>query len=354
MNLKASEILSIFQPAGVLESLEGDAQLSSISPVESGGSGALVFIDNKKFLSFIKENKPSAVVTNKDLIDEVRQSGIAAVFLAPNVGVAHAVLKQKFADRNLFLSEWGNRHSSALIHETAEVPDSCMIGPNVVIGENARLGERCVIQAGVVIESGARLGDDCVVYSNAVIGYSCILGNRVFIKTGTVIGSEGFGFAQGADKKYHRIPQTGIVVLEDDVHVGANCCIDRAAYTETRVKRGTKFDNLCHVAHNVQIGEDCALTAGFIVAGSTKIGNRVITSGQCGILDHLTIVDDVVMLVRPGVSNDVKEPGLYAGTPLQPFGEYTKSLAVYRKLPDLRARLGALEKSLESLKGSKQ
>lgn len=350
MNLKASEILSLFQPAGILESLEGDSLLLTISPVETGKSGSLVFLDNKNFLPFIKQNKPSAVVTNKDLIEEVRLAGIDAIFLAKNVGVAHAALKQKYADRDLFQSEWGNRHSTALVHPTAIVPDSCMLGPNVVIGERVILGERCIIQAGVVIESNAKLGDDCVIFHNSVIGYNCIIGNRVFIKTGTVIGSEGFGFAQGPDKRYHRIPQTGIVVLEDDVHVGANCCIDRAAYNETRVRRGTKFDNLCHVAHNVEIGEDCALTAGFIVAGSTKIGNRVIASGQCGILDHLTIADDVIMLVRPGVSNDVKEPGLYAGTPLQPFSEYTKSLAVYRKLPDLRARVSDLEKSLKALK----
>ncbi|MCC5815687.1 MAG: UDP-3-O-(3-hydroxymyristoyl)glucosamine N-acyltransferase [Leptospira sp.] len=352
MNTKASDIFSIFQPAGVLESLDGDSLIKQISPVETGKSGSLVFIDNKKFLSYITENKPSAVVTNKDLIEEVRAVGIEAIFLASNVGVAHAVLKQKYADRNLFQSEWGNHHPSAIIHDSTKIPASCMIGPNVVIGENVSFGERCVIQAGVVIESNAKLGDDCIIYSNSVIGYNCILGNRVFIKTGTVIGSEGFGFAQGADKRYHRIPQTGYVVLEDDVHVGANCCIDRAAYSETRVKRGTKFDNLCHVAHNVEIGEDCALTAGFIVAGSTKIGNRVITSGQCGILDHLTIADDVVLLMRPGVSNDVKESGLYAGTPLQPFGEYTKSLAVYRKLPDLRGRVSTLEKSLDALKSS--
>ncbi|MBK8397674.1 MAG: UDP-3-O-(3-hydroxymyristoyl)glucosamine N-acyltransferase [Leptospiraceae bacterium] len=349
MNSKASEIFSLFHPAGILESLEGDVLINAIDPVETGKSGSLVFIDNKKYLPFIKENKPSAVVTNKDLYSEVLSYGVEALFLAKNVGVAHAALKQKYADRDLFQSEWGKRHSSAIIHETAIIPESCMVGPNTVIGENVIIGERCVIQAGVIIEANAKLGEDCVIFPNAVIGYNCILGNRVFVKTGTVIGSEGFGFAQGADKRYHRLPQTGIVVLEDDVHVGANSCIDRAAYLETRVKRGTKFDNLCHVAHNVEIGEDCALTAGFIVAGSTKIGNRVITSGQCGVLDHLTISDDAVLLMRPGVSNDVKEPGIYAGTPLQPFGEYTKSLAVYRKLPDLRGRVSDLEKAIKKL-----
>ncbi len=351
MNLKANEILSLFQPAGILESLDGDATISIISPVEVGKTGALVFVDNKSFLPYLRENKPSAVVTNKEFITEILTYGIEAVFLTKNVAVAHAAIKQKYADRDLFTSEWGKRHVSAVIHESATVPESCMIGPNVVIGANTVLGDRTVLLAGAVVESGARLGEDCVIFPNAVIGYECILGKRVYIKSGTVIGSEGFGFALGNDRRYHRIPQTGIVVLEDDVHVGANCCIDRAAYTETRIKRGTKFDNLCHVAHNVEIGEDCALTAGFIVAGSTKIGNRVMTSGQCGILDHLTITDDVIMGMRPGVSNDVKKPGVYAGIPLQPFGEYTKSLAIYRKLPELRARVNELEKALKAMKG---
>ena len=235
----------------------------------------------------------------------------------------------------------------ATIYEGVEIGDNTWIGPNVVIGQNVTLGERCIVQTGSIIEANVKTGDDCVIYSNVVLGYDTIIGNKVYIKSGTVIGSEGFGFAQSSDKSYHRIPQTGIVVIEDDVHIGANCCIDRAVYHETRIKRGTKFDNLCHVAHNVEIGEDCALTAGFIVAGSTKIGSRVITSGQCGILDHLTIVDDVVLLVRPGVSNDVKESGIYAGTPLQSFSEFQKSQAIHRNLPELRKRISELEKKIK-------
>lgn len=347
MQIKASDILSTFQPSGVLESLEGETTISGIAGIENGQAGSLVFLDSSKYLPYVQKNQPSAVVTNKDLAKDIQAAGIPAIFIAKNVGLAHAVLKQKYSDHEFHQEEWGDRHPSAIIHVSAQVPASCKIGPNVVIGKGARLGERCVVQAGAVIEAHAQLGDDCVVCTNANIGHDCILGNRVHIKQGSVIGSEGFGFAQSDDKKYHRIPQTGIVVLEDEVHLGANCCIDRAAYYETRVKRGTKFDNLCHVAHNVVIGEDCALTAGFIVAGSTIIGNRVITSGQCGILDHLSICDDVVLLMRPGVSNDVKAPGVYAGIPLQPFGDYTKNLAISRKLPELKARVKELEKAIE-------
>lgn len=348
MNVNLSQIYNEFKEQNFFEEIFGDSAIQSISSIETGKKGSLVFIDNKKFLHFIKENLPSAVVTNKSLLEEIKSYSIEGIILANNVGHAHALVKQKYADRNLFQTEWGKIHSSALIHQTAIIPKSCVIGPNVVIGEKVVLGERVVIQAGSVLEENSKIGDDSVIYPNVVIGYNSILGNKVYIKSGTVIGSEGFGFALSKDKKYHRIPQTGIVVLEDDVHVGANSCIDRAAYHITLIKRGTKFDNLCHVAHNVEIGEDCALTAGFIVAGSTKIGNRVITSGQCGILDHLEIANDVVLLVRPGVSNDVKESGIYAGTPLQPFSEFQKSQAVYRNLPEIRKRISKLEKKINT------
>lgn len=347
MNIKLSEIFKEFQFNHFFEQIIGDVEINNISSIETGKKGSLVFIDNKKFLDELKKNLPSAVITNSKLYEEIKSYNIQGIIISKNVPHAHALIKQKYADKNLFQSEWGKRHPSALIHPTAKVPESVLIGPNVVIGENVEIGERVIVQTGSVIESNAKIGDDSVIYTNVVIGYNCILGKKVYIKSGTVIGSEGFGFALSSDKKYHRIPQTGIVVIEDEVHLGANCCIDRAAYHITLIKRGTKFDNLCHVAHNVEIGEDCALTAGFIIAGSSKLGNRVITSGQCGILDHLEIADDVVLLVRPGVSNDVKESGVYAGTPLQPFGEFQKSQAIHRNLPEIRKRLSELEKKLK-------
>ncbi len=347
MNIKLSEIYKEFESNNFFEQLVGDAEITNITSIETGKMGSLVFIDNKKFLDLLKKNLPSAVITNSKLYEEIKSYHIPGIIISKNVPHTHALIKQKYADKNLFQTEWGKRHPSALIHPSAKISDTVVIGPKVVIGENVEIGERVIIQTNSVIESNAKIDDDSVIYTNVVIGYNCILGKKVYIKSGTVIGSEGFGFALSSDKKYHRIPQTGIVVIEDDVHVGANCCIDRAAYHITLIKRGTKFDNLCHVAHNVTIGEDCALTAGFIVAGSSKLGNRVITSGQCGVLDHLEIADDVILLIRPGVSNDVKESGVYAGTPLQPFSDFQKSQAIHRNLPELRKRISELEKKLK-------
>ncbi|HMY68676.1 MAG TPA: UDP-3-O-(3-hydroxymyristoyl)glucosamine N-acyltransferase [Leptospiraceae bacterium] len=346
MNIHTEEILKKFQPQGLLESVQGKAEIQNIAPVETGHSGDLVFLDKKEFLEFVIQNRPSAVVTSAEFADKVKDSA-DAVFISKNVGLAHAKIKTEYADRNWRdIEEWGRIHPSAVIHPTVSVPESCVIGPKVVIGKNVKLGENCVFQANVVIERDAVIGNDVILCPNVFIGWGCQIGNRVLIHPGSVVGGEGFGFSTDSEKHYHRIPQTGIVVIEDDVRIGTNCCFDRAAYTETRIKAGVKFDNLCHIAHNVIVGEDTVITAGGIVAGSTKVGKRVIMSGQAGVLDHLTIADDVILLVRPGVMSDVKKPGVYAGTPLMPMSDFMKSQSVFRNLAELKMKVGRIEKQL--------
>ncbi len=194
-----------------------------------------------------------------------------------------------------------------------------------------------------MVEHDVTIGEDCVVHPAAVIGYGCRLGADVVIGPGSVIGSEGFGFAQDAARRSHPIPQTGIVVIEDRVRIGANNCIDRATYAETRIGAGTKFDNLCHVAHNVQIGEDCLLTAMFCVAGSSRIGDRVMASGQTGIIDHVEICDDVVLVHRAGVVKNISMPGVHASLPAQPLEAYLKNMAATRRGAELRKRVAELE-----------
>jgi len=206
-----------------------------------------------------------------------------------------------------------------------------------------------VIMAGSVIERGAKLGERTVIHPNVTVGYDCELGDEVIVHSGSVIGCEGYRFAQDKTGKSHRIPQTGKVVIEDRVRVGAGNCIDRAAFAETRIGAGTKLDNLCHIAHNVAIGQDCILTAGLIVAGSTKLGNRVIASGSTGFIDHLDICDDAVFVHRAGVTKDVTKPGVYAGMPLQPMADYTRNMAAARKLNEMRQQLRKLEAEVEKL-----
>jgi UDP-3-O-[3-hydroxymyristoyl] glucosamine N-acyltransferase len=345
MPLTASRIAA--ELSGVVTGHTGpEAAIERVAPADSCGPGDLVFADDASFVDPILKAKPAAVVTKADLAS--RFTGLA-VLTAKNVRLAQSQITRRYFDRDLRAEGWPRVHPAAVIHETATVPASASVGPNAVVGARVRLGERVVVLAGAVIERDAVLGDDTVIHPKAVIGWGCEIGRRCIIKAGAVLGSEGFGFAQDEKRRNHRIPQLGRVVIEDDVVVGAACCIDRAAFKETRIGAGTILDNLCHIAHNVKVGEDCILTAMLCIAGSTTLGKRVITSGMTGILDHVTVCDDVVLVQRAGVANDIKEPGTYAGSPTQPIKDYMKNQAVVRRLADLRAEIKELEGRLAAL-----
>lgn len=348
MSRRASEIFREFSEGGLLVEFSGeDCDVSGTASVEACGPGDLVFVDKADFVPYVKEHRPSAVVTSRTLQPDFDDVERLAVLVASNVGLAHALLRQRYWDRQVRETDWGDIHPSATKHPSASIGPGSVVGPNAVIGAEVQIGRDCAIMAGSVIERGARIGDSTVVHPNVTVGYDCIVGDEVIIKSGSVIGSEGYGFAQDERGKSHRIPQRGKVVIEDRVAIGACCCIDRATYSETRIGAGTKIDNLCHIAHNVTIGADCLLTAGFIVAGSTRIGNRVVASGQTGVLDHLSICDDVVLLHRAGVTDSIDEPGRYAGLPLQPLREYFRNTAIAKTLADLRKRLRELERRLK-------
>lgn len=342
MNTRASAIFGEFGSTGLLTAMEGeDVSLSGIAHIEDCGPGDLVFVDHEQAVAKIPTRRPSAVVTSPAL-QEVLQG--VTVLVAPNVKLAHALIRQRYMDRDMLASEWPEIHSSAVIHGSCEVGEGSRIGPHVVLGKEVRIGKETAIMAGSVVEEGAEIGDRSVIHPHVTIGYACEIGNEVIIQPGVVIGSEGYGFAQDEEGRSHRIPQLGKVVIEDRVSIGAGCCIDRATYGETRIGAGTKLDNLCHIAHNVEIGRDCLLTAGFIVAGTTKIGDRVMASGQTGVLDHLEICNDVILVHRAGVTASIDEPGVYAGLPVQPLSAYMKNTVVLRQLSDLRKKVQQLEK----------
>jgi len=350
MPVQTAAILNDLKPSGLLLEMRGpDIAVARIAAADSCGPGDLVFVDAPEHAVRALERRPAAAVARADLA--ARLSALT-VLVAANVRLAHAQIGQRWFDRPLRDEGWPRLHPSAVIHETASVPASATVGPNAVVGARAKLGERCVVLAGAIVERDAVLGDGTVVHPNAVVGYACEAGRNVLIKAGAVIGSEGFGFAQDAKRRNHRIPQLGRVVLGDNVVVGAACCIDRATFGETRIGAGTILDNLCHVAHNVRIGEDCILTAMLCVAGSTTIGDRVVTSGMTGILDHLNVCDDAVFVQRAGVGNDVKEPGMYAGSPIQPFRDYTKNVAVFHRLAEMRATVRELEGKVAALEAA--
>jgi UDP-3-O-[3-hydroxymyristoyl] glucosamine N-acyltransferase len=346
IEIRASDVMADFSATGLISEILGDknTKITGISAVEDCGPGDLIFIDKIDYIEKALDRKPSAIVTSPKLKDKFPASDVRVIFIAPNLGLAHAKIKGRYSSRDFDRSGWKNIHPSAVIHETATVDLSTVIEPHVVVGQNAKIGKKCRIMAGTVIENDAVVGDHTIIHPKVIVGYSCRIGSEVVIGAGSVIGSEGFGFAQDEKRKSHPIPQTGIVVIEDRVRVGANNCIDRAAYAETRIGAGTKLDNLCHIAHNVIIGEDCLLTSMLCIAGSSQIGDRVITSGQTGILDHVKVGNDIVLLHRAGVTKDIDTPGAYAGVPLMPLSEYLRNTAVLKNAVELKKRVSDLEK----------
>ena len=349
--LSVAEIFAAFSRDGILTDMIGaDVEVTNVAAAETCSPGDLVFVEAETHAKLAAERGASAVVTAKNLIDHFGVARQTTILTSRNVKLARALICQKYFDRDLRPKNQPRIHPAALIDETAIVAQDCVIGAGAIIGPRVIVGNQCVLMANVVVEEDAVIGDRTVIHPSVVVGYGCRIGSHVIIRAGTIIGSEGFGFAQDEQRKHHRIPQMGSVVVEDRVVIGANCCIDRGAFQDTRIGSGTIMDNLCHIAHNVEIGEDCILTAMTCIAGSTRLGKRVITSGQTGILDHINVSNDTVLLHRAGVTKDIKQPGMYGGAPIQHLRDYMKNQAVIRHLSEMRSRILYLEKSFAALR----
>jgi UDP-3-O-[3-hydroxymyristoyl] glucosamine N-acyltransferase len=240
---------------------------------------------------------------------------------------------------------------AAIVSETATIGEGSSIYPGACIGRNVVVGNRTVIYSGAVLYNDVIIGDDCTIHANAVVRERCRIGNRCIIQPGAVIGSDGFGYAPDGSS-YYRIPQVGIVILDDDVEIGANSCIDRAAVEVTRIGRGTKLDNLVQIAHNCQIGENCMIVSQVGISGSTKIGNHVTLAGQVGVAGHLTIGDNVLVGAQSGVPSSLQANAAYSGTPTMPHREWLKSAMVVPRLPELKKTVSALEKRVAELEAT--
>jgi len=348
MNVKASQIYETFHAQGILDEIAGaDTYITHFDAVESSSLSSLIFVDSPDFVNRAINANPAAIVTHAKLLESFSSLlASSAILTTKNVRLAQALIRQAYDDSDHRNIEWPAVHPSATIHETASIAEDVIIGPGVVIGRNVKVGNGSIIKANTVLEQDVVIGEDCILHPNVVVSYACEIGNRAILKSGCVIGMEGFGFAQDEKSRSHRIPQTGKVVIEDDVLMGSQCNVDRATWGETRICAGSKFDAQCHVAHNVNIGEDCIIVAQTGVAGSSILGKRVVVSGQCAITDHVTITDDVTLVQRAGVTSNIDEPGVYAGTPIQPVKDYFRNAAVAQKLVELRKQVRQLEKQL--------
>ncbi|GFO72688.1 UDP-3-O-[3-hydroxymyristoyl] glucosamine N-acyltransferase [Bathymodiolus japonicus methanotrophic gill symbiont] len=349
MDILSVEIFQYFKSQGLITAhLGAENRVTGIVPAEAAGQGDLVFVEHEKYLSAVLTSGAAAIVTTQAIAEKILGDTIA-LLIAPNVRMAMAYIRQKYVDRDVYDSEWGRVHAAAVIHASVTVPDDAVIGPGVVIGKNVRLGSAVVIMANTVIEFDVVIGARTVIYPSCVVSYNCQIGEDCILKAGCVIGSDGQGFAQDEHFHHHRIPQTGRVVIGNKVVIGSVTTIDRATYTQTKVHDGSIIDAQCHLAHNVIIEEDCILVAQTGIAGSSHFGKRVIASGQTGILDHVHIPDDTMLLHRAGVHSSIKKSGIYAYGPAQPFKKYTKNIAVFQRLSEVWTRLKKLEKQVAEL-----
>jgi UDP-3-O-[3-hydroxymyristoyl] glucosamine N-acyltransferase len=239
-------------------------------------------------------------------------------------------------------------HASAAVADNVTVGEGASIGPLVSLASEVSVGERSVIGPGCILGRGASVGADCLIHPRVVVEDGCRIGDRCIVHSGTVIGADGFGFAT-VDGTHHKVPQVGIVVLEDDVELGANVCVDRAALGETRIGRGTKVDNLVQIAHNVQIGEHCLVVAQVGISGSCSIGHHTVFAGQSGSTGHLKIGNGVVLSARAVATRDVPDGVMLSGFPGRPHREWLKTEANLRRLDELRDKVKELEARLTEL-----
>ncbi len=321
---------------------DGDLLISRLNSLKAAGAGELTFAVNGRLAGQLKESKASAAVVPEEL-----EGVIANQIISSDPDLAVAIIHSHLLARPFV---------AAGIHQTVVTGSGCMIsnvvsiGPRVCIGERVRIGERVTIHPGVVIGDDVEIGDDCVLHANAVIAHACILGKRVVIFHGAVIGSDGFGFATDRKIGSHvSKPQVGIVRLDDDVQVGSNSCVDRAAFGITHVRSGVRIDNLVMVGHNVEIGENSILVGQCGIAGSTVLGRNVVMGAKAGVGGHLNIGDGVMVAAKSGVHNDQPAGAVVGGTPAFDIKRWGRSAAVYGKLPEMRREIRRLGKELEKI-----
>lgn len=315
-------------------------RITGVRPFESASRDDITYADRPAFLKQLKVTSAGAVIVPRSF-----QKKESNLLLVDNPRAAFARIIDIFVP---------SRHPGYGIDPKASVASdlSCgkdvYIGPCAVIDEKVRIGDRVKIYAGCVIGSEVVLGDDVTIYPNVTIGDRCRIGCRVMIHAGTVIGSDGYGFAPDGDK-YIKIPQTGIVQIDDDVEIGANNTIDRATFGKTWIKKGVKTDNLVHVAHNVIIGEHTVLVAQVGIAGSTQLGRHAVLAGKAGVGGHLNIGDNVTIGPRAGIAKSIESGRIVSGSPGMPHRLWLKVSRVIPRLPDLFKRVRRLEKEVEKI-----
>jgi UDP-3-O-[3-hydroxymyristoyl] glucosamine N-acyltransferase len=322
---------------------DGSAEILRVSTIERAGVGDLTFVANPRYNHFLKSTQATAIILSK-----APETSRLNLLIHPDPYYAFSVVL------TLFYPHPGSHlgsgiAASAVIAPTATIGANVHVGNFVEIGDGAVIGDGTKIMKGCSIGAGVKIGKECLLHPNVTVYDGCLLGNRVAIHSGTVIGSDGFGYAihEGV---HHKILQVGIVRIEDNVEIGSNCSIDRAALDETIIGEGTKIDNLVQIAHNVKIGRRCLIIAQVGISGSTVLGEYVTLAGQVGVVGHIEIGDRAIVIAQAGVPKSLEGGKIYAGSPAREFMEFKKTEAQIHRLPQRLEQLRKVEAELADLK----
>ena len=341
MEFTAKQISEFVQ--GHVEGNE-NATVHTFAKIEEGVEGAISFLSNPKYTHYIYDTKSSIVLIDENV--ELEHPVKTTLIRVKNAYECVAKLLQLYESMK---PKKTGIDSLAFVSPSAKVGMDCYIGAFAYVGDNAVVGDGCQIYPHATICDNVKMGDNCLVYPNVTVYHDCKIGNRVTLHAGSVVGADGFGFAPAAEG-YDKIPQIGIVTIEDDVEIGANTCIDRSTMGSTYVRKGVKLDNLVQIAHNTDIGENTVMSAQVGVAGSTKVGQWCMFGGQVGIAGHITIGNKVFLGAQSGVPGSLKDNQALIGTPPMEQLPYFKSQAIFRRLADMYKELNELKKEVEELK----
>lgn len=345
MKFTASQIAALL--GGTVDG-DPNTELWNVAKIEEGAPGMLSFLANPKYTSYVYETKSSAVIVNESFVPE---KPVSATLI--RVQDAYASFGKLLSIYDQMSQQKEGVSSLAFVAATAQCGDNLYLGEYAFIGENARIGNNVKIYPQVYVGDGCVIGDGTILYPGVKLYRNTVVGKRCILHAGAVIGADGFGFAPQPDGHYEKIPQVGNVMIDDDVEIGANTTIDRSTMGSTRIHKGVKLDNLVHLAHNVEVGENSALAAQVGVSGSTHLGKNCVVGGQSGFVGHLHIADGSKFGGQCGVMGDIKQENQeFMGTPIQPLRQYLVSNARFRHIDEMARRLDALEKELKELKSN--
>lgn len=326
---------------------DGEKVIHGVAAISEAGEGDVTFFGNAKYLAALKKSQATAALVPMDFSEAIPSVAIRVA----NPSLAFAQLIERFKPAPVRFSP--GVHPTAVIGRDVVLGSEVSIQPYVVIEDGAKIGDRTVVGAHGYVGHGAVVGDDCHFHARVTIGARCVVGQRVIIHSGAVLGSDGFGF-EFVQGRHVKIPQIGIVQVDNEVEIGANCTIDRARFGRTWIQEGVKIDNLVQVAHNVVIGKHCILVAQVGVSGSTKLGNYVTLAGQVGVVGHIEIGDQAIVGAQSGVSKSLAAKGTYMGSPAVPAKEWREQVSQIHRLERLVARLRKIEQLLGSQEKSSQ